>query len=122
MKNTFKIVLNSWWGLHQPGKKEISFSTLYPADNDVILTKTLKLEDKEPEQTTWELTPDEIDELKNFVIKEKLFKKYKDQVLFDAGFNVELELNGKFVKIVNNVDIYDKIYNKLAQFVGSRIL
>ena len=122
MKNTFKIVLNSWWGLHQPGTKEISFNTLYPADNDVILTKTLKLEGKEPEQTTCELTPDEIDELKNFVIKEKLFKKYKDQVLFDAGFDVELELNGKFVKIVNNVDIYDKIYNKLAQFVGSRIL
>ncbi len=122
MKNTFKIVLNSWWGLHQPGTKEISFNTLYPADNDVILTKTLKLEGKEPEQTTCELTPDEIDELKNFVIKEKLFKKYKDQVLFDAGFDVELELNGKFVKIVNNVDIHDKIYNKLAQFVGSRIL
>lgn len=120
-KNTI-LEVSQWWGLKNPGYT----GTLITKDREIYIYQFYinipqELEDKKVNfiSKSKKLNDDEFNNVINFIKGEILNKDFKDEMIYDAGFNVSINYGGTKKTIKNNIGSENdlKIYDKAKRLI-----
>lgn len=117
--------ISNWWGLRDAGSSGIFITkdyilysyTLYSRDN--VFTKEHNIP-KESMSEGIKLNNADIKKINNFIEENIKGKEFERNMIFDAGWSVFGEYEGKRFGVVNHRDVYEIAKNLINEIKGGK--